>query len=118
MLPEESTMNEVFVEMSNRRNVAIPRTKEFKRQQVIDAFQESFELIGGVSMLAAWAYQNQTEFYRLYAKLLPSQSLHDFGGKDGVIRVVHSIAPGPLDTAPKDLTDNKRIIEHDDRTGN
>ena len=32
---------------------------------------EVFEKIGGVQNFAAWAMENQTEFYRHYAKLLP-----------------------------------------------
>lgn len=34
---------------------------------------EVFERIGGVKNFAAWAMDNQTEFYRHYAKLLPLQ---------------------------------------------
>jgi hypothetical protein len=32
-----------------------------------------FERIGGVKNFADWALENQTEFYRHYAKLLPLQ---------------------------------------------
>lgn len=35
------------------------------------AFINAFELIGGVSRLVMWADQNPTEFYKLYARLLP-----------------------------------------------
>lgn len=34
---------------------------------------EVFERIGGVESMAAWASENQTQFFNLYAKLLPLQ---------------------------------------------
>ena len=62
--------------------------------------------------LASWAHLHPTEFYKIYSKLLPSQAQHEFGGKDGVLRIVHSIAPGALDTAPESLRGGQ-IIEHE-----
>ena len=109
---DDSQMAQTFELMSKRSQVGVPRTKEFKRQQVIDAFQDSFELIGGIPRLAAWAHFHPTEFYKLYSKLLPSQAIHDFGQGDGKLHIVHSIAPGALDTAPEGLVDKDRIIEH------
>lgn len=32
-----------------------------------------FSRIGGLANMARWAKENQTEFYKLYAKLLPKQ---------------------------------------------
>jgi len=32
-----------------------------------------FERIGGMTAMAEWAMENQTEFYRLYARLLPTE---------------------------------------------
>ena len=34
-----------------------------------------FEKIGGRDAMAAWAKENLTEFYRLYARLIPSETL-------------------------------------------
>ena len=31
-----------------------------------------FDQIGGLDNMATWATENQTEFYRLYSKLLPT----------------------------------------------
>lgn len=36
------------------------------------AFQEAFDMIGGVYRLAKWADQNPDKFYSLYSKLVPS----------------------------------------------
>lgn len=33
-----------------------------------------FERIGGMDALAEWAEENRTEYYRLYAKLLPTET--------------------------------------------
>jgi len=38
-----------------------------------DNILEVFERIGGVKNFASWAQENQTEFYRHYAKLLPTE---------------------------------------------
>lgn len=32
-----------------------------------------FTRLGGTAQMAAWAKKNQTDFYRLYAKLVPQQ---------------------------------------------
>ena len=36
------------------------------------AFQQAFEMIGGVPRLALWADQNPTKFYTLFSKLVPA----------------------------------------------
>jgi hypothetical protein len=36
------------------------------------AFQQAFDMIGGVPRLSLWADQNLTKFYTLYSKLMPS----------------------------------------------
>ena len=33
-----------------------------------------FTRLGGTAAMAEWARRNQTEFYRLYARLIPSES--------------------------------------------
>lgn len=35
------------------------------------AFQLAFDEIGGPQALAAWAAENQTDFYKLFSKLIP-----------------------------------------------
>lgn len=36
-----------------------------------EAFQLAFDALGGADTLAAWARDNQTDFYRLFARLIP-----------------------------------------------
>ena len=76
--------------------VRIPRTKEFKRQQVISAFANAFELIGGVPRLALWAHSNPTEFFKLYGKLLPTNDSAALGEQSQLV-VRHVLPRSPLD---------------------
>lgn len=39
-----------------------------------------FERLGGVEHMATWATENPTQFYNLYAKLLPLQVTGEGGG--------------------------------------
>lgn len=43
--------------------------------------------IGGDDAMAEWATENRTEFYKLWAKLIPVQ----IGGEDGGAPIVHKI---------------------------
>jgi len=52
---------------------------------VRDNILDVFERIGGVKNFAAWAVDNQTEFYRHYAKLLP---LEINGNTTSVINII------------------------------
>ncbi len=74
--------------------LSVPR--ELKREKEVHAFQEAFELIGGVPRLAHWADQSPSAFYKLYARLLPTQANAQIG-VDGEIRVRHILPRGPLD---------------------
>lgn len=48
----------------------LPQTLRSKRAAA--AFQQAFDLIGGVPRLALWADQNPDKFYSLYSKLIPT----------------------------------------------
>lgn len=37
-----------------------------------EAFAMAFNEVGGIEALIAWAQKNPTEFYKLYAKLIPT----------------------------------------------
>ena len=41
-----------------------------------EALVEAFDLLGGVESLVAWGRDNQTEFYKLWVKILPMQLEH------------------------------------------
>jgi hypothetical protein len=76
--------------------VRVPRTPDLKRTQVVDAFLDAMQLIGGTPRLALWANENPTEFFKLYAKLAPRQ-LEQETKHDGGIKIVHVLPRGRLD---------------------
>lgn len=45
---------------------------ELKGKKAADAFQQAFDLIGGIPRLALWADRNPSAFFTLYSKLIPS----------------------------------------------
>lgn len=49
--------------------------------------EEAFEKMGGVSSLVTWAKNEPTEFYKLYAKLLPVQVQADMK-HNGTISII------------------------------
>ena len=76
--------------------LTVPRSPDLKREQVVNAFLDAFELIGGTPRLAIWADDNLGEFYKLYAKLLPKQ-LEQEVQHDGGITIKHVLPRGALD---------------------
>jgi len=77
-------------------SVRVPRNPHFTRKDVVMAFQSAFELIGGVPRLALWANENESDFYKLYSRLLPSQSSSALG-ESNTLRIEMAIRPGALD---------------------
>ncbi len=99
---EYEAMNRTLTDAAN----SVPKVervvkKEFDRREVVNAFNDAFELIGGVSRLAVWALENQTEFYKLYAKLLPSGTQVDVNASGEVV-FKHVLPPSKLDLNPGD----------------
>jgi len=85
-----------ITQLAEGKVVRIPRNPNFTRKDVVNAFQSAFELVGGVPRLALWANENYTEFTKLYARLLPSQSSSALG-ESNVLRIEMAIAPSALD---------------------
>lgn len=54
--------------------------KELKSKKAADAFQQAFDLIGGIPRLALWADKNPTQFFSLYSKLIPSSVKTELSG--------------------------------------
>lgn len=75
-----------------------PKKDGFSRQDVVDAFQNAFTMIGGVQRLALWANANPDKFYPLYARMMPSTSIQ-FGDSTNV-QIIHALAPTELDRHP------------------
>lgn len=87
----ESSPN-VLKNMSRKRD-------GFSRQDVVNAFQRAFIMIGGVNRLALWANDNPDKFFPLYAKLLPSTSINI--GDNAQILIQHAIPKTALDEHPE-----------------
>lgn len=76
--------------------VVVPRAPNLKREQVVNAFLDAFELIGGTPRLAIWGDENPGEFYKLWSKLAPRQ-IEQETVHDGGIRIQHVLPRGALD---------------------
>ncbi len=74
--------------------ISVPRA--VKRKRVVAAFHDAFEMIGGVPRLAHWADTHPTDFYKLYARILPGE-VGQHVTHDGEVVVKHAVPRGPLD---------------------
>jgi hypothetical protein len=81
------------------------------RKAIINAFQHTFEMIGGVSRFALWADANPSDFYKLYSRLIPPQITNDLdtGNSRRLILVLpRTRLDGPL---PLEAEVEEAIIE-------
>ena len=78
------------------KTVRVPRNPDVKRKQVVNAFQDAFELIGGTPRLAIWANDNPGEFYKLFSKLAPRQ-IEQESKHEGGVTIRHVLPRGKLD---------------------
>mgnify|MGYP003628176384 CR=1 FL=1 len=94
---DENTQQEV-AEMGDTLAKAQHVPREFNRTTVAKSFHDAFALIGGTPRLAFWAQTNETEFYKLYAKLFPTSATSDFELNNArPRRIIHSLPPTDLD---------------------
>ncbi len=82
--------------LSNGKAVRIPKNPHFTRKDVVNAFQQSFELMGGIPRLALWGHENPDKFYPLYARLLPSQASSALGESNKMV-IEMKVPNSPLD---------------------
>ncbi len=83
-------------QLAKGEKITVPRDPSFSRKDVVNAFQSAFDLIGGVPRLALWANEHQTDFYKMYSKLIPSGASSALGEVQD-LRIAMHIVPGPLD---------------------
>jgi hypothetical protein len=75
----------------NRGNAGKGRPKGSQNKSTVkvkEAFEAAFEQLGGVEALVQWGTKERSEFYKLYAKLLPVQIT---GDKDNPVTVVTKV---------------------------
>lgn len=67
-----------------------------ERERVAQSVVNVFEGIGGEERMRVWADANYTEFMKIYAKLLPSQT-KDLQEPDNTLKIQHRLPPTKLD---------------------
>lgn len=75
----------------NRGNAGKGRPKGSRNKSTVkvkEAFEAAFDELGGVASLVEWGMKERSEFYKLYAKLLPVQVT---GDKDNPLTVVTKV---------------------------
>jgi len=92
----DSDMEEQFTQLASRDGETVVLPRELSRKRVTQAFMDAFELIGGTPRLALWADAHPTDFYKLYAKLFPSQASKDLD-PEHKFHVIHVLPRTELD---------------------
>lgn len=97
---EYLSMEETFQSLaeSGKNLTRLPK-KKFDRDKVVLAFQEAFELVGGVPRLAMYAHNNYGEFLKIYGKLLPAANLLEHTGQME-ITITPTLPRSKLDDIP------------------
>lgn len=69
-----------------------PGTPNKMSRTVKENVIEVFTKLGGVEHMAQWATENPTQFYNIYAKLMPTQQeVTGADGQDMVIKIITGI---------------------------
>lgn len=93
---------EILNEAVKETGVVIPLNyvfKDYDRSVSLKAINAVFGLIGGVPAMAVWASTNPTEFYRHFAKQMPSETAITGGGN---ISVTTNLPSSQLDKKTMD----------------
>lgn len=100
----EAKLNDIAEVPKTNKVLKFTRATKVTRQDVVNAFTNAFQMIGGVDRLALWADQNPGEFYKLFGKLMPpaASDLLD-GNREFVVR--HILPPPQMDTSQKEVVD-------------
>jgi hypothetical protein len=80
----------------NRGNAGKGRPKGAKNKTTVkvkEAFEAAFEELGGVDALVTWGRSELSEFYKLYAKLLPVQITGDDENPLRTVTTIELVAP-------------------------
>lgn len=75
LLAQFSPPDQLSQEVINLAQYAIRKRQSRSpsiKQNIIEQFNSTFNLIGGVPRLALWADKNPTAFYALYSKMIPA----------------------------------------------
>lgn len=110
---EYESMDNTFQELaSSGKNLTRLPQKKFDRDRIVEAFQEAFELVGGVPRLALYAHNNYGEFLKIYGKLLPAANMLQHTGQME-ITIKPALSRSKLDDIPpeKALPTPQELLE-------
>jgi hypothetical protein len=98
-MADDNTFEIIEAQGEKKRLPKLHRAADgFNRQDVVNAFQNAFTMIGGIQRLALWAHANPDKFYPLYAKLMPSTAINI--GDNAQVQIIHALPPTDLDKHP------------------
>ncbi len=96
----EQELNQIAEVPKTSKTLKFTRSTKVTRQDVVNAFTNAFQMIGGVDRLALWADSNPGEFYKLFGKLMPPSASDILDGNREFI--VRHVLPQPnIETGPK-----------------
>ncbi|MNZ76690.1 hypothetical protein D3C78_952070 [compost metagenome] len=61
-------------------------------KEVKDALAEAFEKLGGVAALVRWGREEPSEFYKLWARMLPHEVKHGVPQEDSIAVLLQQIS--------------------------
>lgn len=94
-----------FLAAESAKHARLPVPREIKRSHAVRAFQEAFELIGGIPRLAIWADENPSQFYKLYSRLIPP-AVQEVNGKVTLVHVLpRTLLDGEVEVLPAEHAD-------------
>jgi len=70
---QKDSKKALFVAMSGKAGMEPPKTIRAARENL----SEAFDFLGGVAALVVWGRKNRTEFYRLWARLIPKEAAEE-----------------------------------------
>ena len=89
------TAESTFFDFQQSYDVILRRKRgPLRREKIAQAYDDAFDLIGGVPRLALFAHTDPEAFYKLHARLIPTEAKNQF---DGNITIVAAVAPTALD---------------------
>lgn len=93
------------------KKLSFTRATKVTRQDVVAAFTNAFQMVGGVDRLALWADQNPGEFYKLFSKLMPpaASDLLD-GNREFIVR--HVLPYPNMEVGPKTVDGEFEEVKH------
>ena len=94
---DEDIRNSGKLDIFEQHLPQLPADYVFKprdRQFVADSLFAAFEAIGGVPKLAQWAHQNPSEFFKLYARMMPEAEKAQ--QNPSVVQIFNSVPDSPL----------------------